>query len=156
VLQIDDPVQSQLSLRMLGITYGYSFWHGEKFELAATLAINSIDISANAKVQTVAVHINQSENQAGPFPTPGLAATWVASKRFYFDARAQYLNVHVHELDGSLGFLEFDALYRFRPNVSFALGYTDVRAHLASTQTTSAGLFNFDSKGPEVFVRVAF
>jgi len=149
VLQVGNPLQSQLNLRMLGITYGYSFWHGEKLEVAATLEITSVDIAANAKVQTEAYHVNQNEDQAGPFPTPGLAATWVLSKRFYFDARAQYLNVHVHNLD-------VDVLYRFRPNVSFAVGYDKVKASLSSTQATSGGYFDFNSGGPEFFIRVSF
>jgi hypothetical protein len=78
------------------------------------------------------------------------------SKRFYLDARVQYLNVHINQLEGSLGFLDVDVLYRFRPNVSFALGYNEVRARLISTQTTSGGLFAFTGTGPEFFIRVAF
>jgi len=31
-----------------------------------------------------------------------------------------------------------------------------VRAHLTSTKTHESGLFDFNTKGPEVFVRVAF
>jgi hypothetical protein len=156
VLQPGEPLQAQLNLRMLSLTYGYSFWHGEKLELAATLGITSIEIAAQAKVATEAVHINQTEDEAGPFPTPGLDATWVLSKHFYLDGRVQYLNVHIHELDGSLGMMEIDALYRFRPNVSFALGYTEVKAHLASTKSDNSGLFDFNTKGPELFVRVSF
>ena len=34
VLQVGDPVQSQLDLRVLSLTYGYSFWHSEKLEIA--------------------------------------------------------------------------------------------------------------------------
>jgi hypothetical protein len=156
ILLAGDPVQSNLSLRTFGITYGYSFWHSERFELAGTLGINSTDLSASARVQTQTRHIYEEEDQAGPFPTVGLDATWVASHRFYFDARAQYFNVYVDHLNGSLGFYEFDALYRLRPNVSFALGYNLVRAHLASTETSQSGEFNFDAKGPQLFVRVAF
>ena len=156
VLQPGDPLQSLLNLRLFTITYGYSFWRSEKLEIAATLGITTVDISAQAKVQTQTVHINQLENVAGPYPTPGIDATWVASKRFYFDGRIQYLGVHIDHLDGSLGFFELDALYRFRPNVSFALGYNGVKANLSSTQTSNAGLFNFSTKGPELFVRVAF
>ena len=78
------------------------------------------------------------------------------SKHFYFDGRVQYLNVHIKDLDGSLGMMEVDAFYRFRPNVSFALGYTEVKAHLASTKTDNSGLFDFNTKGPELFVRVSF
>jgi hypothetical protein len=156
VLQPGDPLQSELSLRILGLTYGYSFWHGEKLELAGTLGINAVQIQAQVKVATEAVHVNQSEDIAGPYPTPGLDATWVLSKHFYLDGRVQYLNLHVKEFDGSLGMAELDAFYRLRPNVSFALGYTEVRARLASTKTDESGLFDFNTKGPELFVRVSF
>jgi hypothetical protein len=86
----------------------------------------------------------------------GLDSTYVISKRFYLDARAQYFKVAIDHLDGSLGFYEFDALYRLRPNVSFALGYTATKAILDSRKPGNSGYFAFDSKGPELFVRVAF
>jgi hypothetical protein len=151
-----DPVQSDLSLRLFGITYGYSFWHSEKFELAGTFGIYSTEISARERVQTQTRHVDQTEDVAGPFPTVGIDATWVASRRFYFDARAQYLDVSVGNLNGSLGIYEFDALYRLRPNVSFALGYNMTRVKLASNQTANAGFFDLNSQGPQFFVRVAF
>ena len=113
-LQVTEPLQSELDLRMLGITYGYSFWHGENLELAATLGITEVQISAQAKVATETVHINQSEDIAGPFPSPGIVATWVLSKHFYLDGRVQYLKLNVDDIDGSLLFTEFDALYRWR------------------------------------------
>src|ERR1700691_4969271 len=156
VLQSGDPVQSTLNLRTLGFAYGYSFWPSETLEFAATLGINDTDISSSVRVQTQTSHVFQSEDAAGPFPTLGLDRTWVVSRRFYFDGRAQYLRVRLHELEGSLGMYELDALYRFRPNVSFGLGYTALRADLDSAKTTHAGFFDFDTKGPQLFVRVAF
>jgi enamine deaminase RidA (YjgF/YER057c/UK114 family) len=156
VFQPNDPLQTKLSLRTLGITYGYSFWHSETLEIAGTIGVHATDISATAKVQTPIRHAFQNDDQAGPVPTVGIDATWVVSKRFYLDGRAQYLNVHVDNLAGSLGFYEFDALYRYRPNVSFALGYSEVKAHLSSTRSSQMGLFDFTTRGPEIFVRVAF
>ena len=153
---VNDPLQTKLSLRTLGITYEYSFWHSEKLELAATLGVHATDISARAEVQTQTKHIIQTNDQAGPVPTLGVDGTWAISKRFYIEARAQYLSVHVNNLDGSLGIYAFDALYRYRPNVSIGLGYTDITAHLASTKTSEAGLFDFKTKGPEMFIRIAF
>lgn len=155
-LQPGDPLDSDLSIRTFGITYGYSFLHSDKYEVAATIGINDTDISARARVQTAARHVDQTEDQAGPFPTIGLDATYVVSKRFYFDGRGQYFKVRVDDLDGSLGIYELDALYRLRPNISFAFGYTMLRANLVSAQTKQAGIFNFNSKGPELFVRIAF
>lgn len=156
VLQPGEPLQSELDLRILSLTYGYSIWHSEKVEVAATLGVSSVEIDAQVKVATEAVHVNQTEDEAGPYPTPGIAATWVVSKRFYLDSRAQYLSLHLGNLDGSLGMGEIDALYRFRPNVSFAVGYTEVKAHLSSNKTSDSGLFNFNTKGPQLFIRVAF
>lgn len=155
-LQPGDPLQSELDLRLLTLTYGYSFWHSEKLEVAATLGVSAVQIAATAKVQSDTVHLDQSENEAGPFATPGLSATWAVSRRFYFDGRVQYLKVHIQQLDGSLGLAELSALYRLRPNLSFGLGYTQVKAHLESAKTDNSGLFDFNSKGPELFVRAAF
>jgi hypothetical protein len=156
VLQINDPVETDLSLRSLGITYEYSFLHWEKFELAGTFGINDTDISARARVTTETRHVNQTEDQAGPFPTFGLDSTYVVSKRFYFDARAQYFKLSIDHLTGSLGFYEAAAFYRLRPNVSFAVGYTAAKVDLDSRQTKTSGYFYLDTKGPELFVRVAF
>ena len=156
VLLPTDPLQTQLNLRSFGITYGYSFWHSETLEIAATAGVHITDLSSEVKVQTETRHVIQTDDQAGPVPTVGIDATWVASKRFSFDARAQYLNVHINDASGSLGIYEFDALYRLRPNVSFAIGYTDYSAKLTSTSSTQGGEFIFSSKGPDIFVRVAF
>ena len=155
-LIVGDPVDTDLSLRTLGVTYGYSFVHRQKFELAGTLGVNLIDLSARARVQQPTRRIDQREDQAGPFPTLGLEATWVISKRFYLDGRYQYLKLHIDQLDGSLGFLELSALYRWRANISLGVGYNKVRAKVDSTKATETGLFDFNTKGPEVFVRVAF
>jgi hypothetical protein len=156
VLQPGEPLQSELDLRLLSLTYGYSFWHGEKVELAATLGITSVEINAQAKVATEQVHVNETETAAGPFPTPGVAATWAIAKHFYLDGRVQYLNLHISDLDGSLGMGEINALYRPWPNVSFALGFVEIKAHVDSTKTSDSGLFDFNTKGPQLFVRVSF
>jgi hypothetical protein len=156
LLQPGDPLDSTLSFRTLGITYGYSFLHTDKYEAAVLFGINSTDISTRARVTTQTRHVDQAEDQAGPFPTAGLDGTYVLSKRFYLDARAQYFAVRVNDLDGSLGMFDFDALYRLRPNISFALGFSAVRVHLASTQPTTSGYFNLNTHGPTFFIRVAF
>jgi len=150
------PLQTTLNLRTFGLTYGYSFWHSETLEIAATLGVHSTDLSTTAKVETATKHIIQNDDQAGPVPTVGIDATWVASRRFYLDGRAQYLAVHLNNISGSVGFYSFDALYRWKPNISFALGYTEITVHLDSAESSQSGRFDFSTKGPEAFFRVAF
>lgn len=151
-----DPVKTNVSLRTLGLTYGYSFIHRERFELAATIGINETDISSRARVTTQLRHVDQREDQAGPLPTLGLDATFVLSKRFYIDARGQYFKANVQHLSGTLALYEIDALYRLRPNVAFGFGYTKVKANLISRQKKNGGFINFDSNGPQAFVRISF
>ncbi|MDE2305219.1 MAG: hypothetical protein KGL34_06640 [Gammaproteobacteria bacterium] len=151
-----DPVQTDLDIRAFGVGYGYSFWRSRRLEIAATFAVHEIDISARERVQTATRHVDQREDQAGPFPTLGLDATWVASRRFYFEGRAQYLKLAVDHMTASLGEYEFNALYRFRPNLSVALGVQAVHAMLVSRQRANSGRFDFDSKGPQLLVRLAF
>lgn len=150
------PLSSKMSLRTFGITYEYSFWHGEKLEVAATAGVHITDVSTQVRVQTSTMHLIQDEDEAGPVPTVGLDATWVISKRFYLDARGQYLDVHVNNLGGSLGFFYLDVLYRYRPNVALGVGYSQIRAKLTSARASHGGVFDFDTKGPELFVRVGF
>ena len=153
---VGDPLRTELSLRTLGITYEYSFWHSETLELAATVGVHATDMSARAEVRTPTKQVIQTYDLAGPVPTLGLDGTWAISKRFYVDARAQYLSGHAGNVDGSVGFYGFDALYRYRPNVSIGVGYTDITAHLSSTRASQAGRFDFKTRGPEMFIRVAF
>lgn len=156
VLLTGDPVQTDLSMRILGVTYGYSLWHGETFELSGLIGINDTEITSSVRVQTPTRHIYDSQSLAGPYPTPGIAATWVASERFYFDASGKYLRVAVDNLSAAVGIYEFAAHYRLRPNVAFALGYNAIKADLTSNQHNNAGHFDFDAQGPELFVRVSF
>jgi hypothetical protein len=156
ILQTTDPVQSTLNLRALSISYEYSFLHSEKFELAAGAGINDAQVFTEARVSTQTRHVDQTEDAAGPFPTLNLDSTYVLSKRFYLDARADYLRLAIDHVTGSVGFYELAGLYRFRPNVSFALGYTEIKVDLDSRQGTNTGYFDFTTKGPELFVRVAF
>jgi hypothetical protein len=156
VLQPGDPLTTDVSIRTLGITYGYSFLHSDRYEVAFTIGINDTDISARGRVATQTRHVDQTEDQAGPLPTVGIDATYVISKRFYVDGRGQYLKISIDNLSGSLGLYELDALYRLRPNIAFAVGYNIVKANLASTQASQAGFFDFNTKGPQAFVRISF
>ncbi len=151
-----DPVQSEANLRAIGLTYGYSFVHNAKFELAATLGVNSMELSATERVTTASRRIYASGSFAGPFPTPGIDATWVVSPRFSFDANAEYLRAAARHVGGSLGVYELDAVYRLRPNISFALGYHAFDGSFRSRRVGKVGFGDLHAQGPQAFVRVAF
>lgn len=156
VLLAGDPVTTDLSLRVLQLGYGYSFWHGEKLEIAGILSINDTQIQSSVRVATLSRHIYDEQSLAGPFPTPGIDVTWAASKHFYFEGKARYLKLSIDHLEGSMSLYDVDAFYRLRPNIAFALGYTGTRADLISRKSNNGGSFDIDARGPELFVRVEF
>jgi hypothetical protein len=155
-LIITDPVHTDLNLKMLSVTYGYSFWRSDKLEIAGTFGVNLMDIDARVRVQQDPRRIDERETKAGPFPQVGIDLTWAISHRFYIDTRAQYLKVNINEFDGSIGFYEFAALYRWRPNMSFGLGVSLFKADVNSVKLNESGFFKFNTNAPEAFVRVAF
>jgi hypothetical protein len=151
-----DPVQTQLDMRLLGITYGYSFWHSDWLELAATLSVNDAQASNQIRVDTATRNVYARQDLAGPVPTLGLAATWVVNRHFYLDGGARYVKLAIHHDEGSLGIYELDAVYRFHPNVAIALGFEDVHADLMTRRTGDNDFFRFDFRGPQLLLRVAF
>ena len=90
--------------------------------------------------------MDQSEDQRARSHL-GLDATWVVSKRFYFDGRAQYLKVNIDDLDGSLGIYE-GALYRCARTFPSRWATRISKANLISAKRSKSGFFNFNTKGP--------
>jgi hypothetical protein len=156
MLQVGYPVRTDLSIRAFGITYGYSFVRNDRVELAATLGVSDADVESRLRVETESTHIDISHSFAGPFPVPGFEATWVLSKRFYIDAHAQYLKASIHQLSANTNQYQLNALYRLRPNISFALGFSSLTSDLTSRKSGTSGFADFSARGPLLFVRVAF
>ncbi|MGA2776427.1 MAG: hypothetical protein ABSF94_02645 [Steroidobacteraceae bacterium] len=156
VLLAGDPVQTDLNLRVFGVGFGHSFLHFEKFELTGIIAINDTELNSSVRVQSATRHVYDSQSLAGPFPTPAIALTWAPFRHFYFDANAKYMKISVDHLSGTLSVYDADVFYRIHPNVALALGYSDTRVNLVSRQQADQGAFVLESKGPELFLRVAF
>ncbi len=151
------PWISDLSIRTFSISYGYSFLHSDKYEVAATIGVNETDISARARVHTATRHVDQTEDQAGPFPTVGLDATYVVQQAV-LSRRPRAVHESIASMIWTVrwGFtssMRCTACVRTFPSrwATACCARTSI-----SAQAKQAGFFNFDSKGPEFFVRVAF
>jgi hypothetical protein len=155
-LLLGDPVETNLSIRAFELTYVHSFVRNDRLELSTTLSVSAVDVNSRVTVATATRHIDITHSLAGPFPIPGLEATWVLSRRFYLDAHAQYLKASIHHRSASVNQYELHALYRLRPNISFGLGFGSLTSDLASRRTGSMGFADFSARGPQLFVRVAF
>lgn len=151
---IDDRVVSDLDTRMLGLTYTYSFIRTERFELGAGLGIHLIQIEGMASVPLR--NLQQKFDAAGPFPTLAVDGTYRFTKRFSFNARAQYFGIGIDTLDGSLGVYHADVQFRAWKNLAVGLGYTKTTLMVDSTGQEFTGRLGLDVAGLEAFLRVSF
>jgi hypothetical protein len=136
------------------LTYTYSFLRSEHFELGAGVGVHLIEADATVEVPSTP---NRAEfSGAGPFATVAVDGTWAISQRWALSARAQYLNLSVGSLSGTLGDYHADAQYRWRRHMAFGLGYERSQAQLEVRNQDPSGVLRLTIRGPEAFVRVSF
>jgi hypothetical protein len=151
---IGDLAESTFNLRMLSLTYSYAFIHNPRVDLAASLGLNVVEFNARAVVRARA--LDQSESNAGPFPTIGLDALVPISRRFYGEARAEYLKVKIQNFEGSAENLHANVVYRFRENLAFGVGYRKFNINVSSSEVGDTGQVELDNSGAEAFLRLSF
>jgi hypothetical protein len=142
-----------MDLRKLDLAYTYSFLRREKIELSAGLGIHLLQAEGNLNVP--ARFVSENLDVAGPFATLAFDGTWRFTRRFSLNAQANYLKGHVNDVRGSYRAWNADVQFRARPNFTLGAGYSATRFFLESTDPTDSGLFRFDYKGPQAFIRVS-
>jgi hypothetical protein len=153
VYLVNDRVVSKMDLRKLDLTYTYSFLRREKIELSAGLGIHLLQ--AQGSLDAPARFVSEDLDVAGPFATLAFDGTWRFTKRFSLNAQANYLKGHVDTVRGSYRAWNADVQFRLRPNFTLGAGYSATRFFLESTDPNDSGLFRFDYKGPQAFIRVS-
>ena len=151
---VNDVVASELNMRLLELTYSYSFIKNDRAEIAASLGFDVVGFEAAA---TVAARLRtEREDHSAPAPLGGLDGTVRLSNRWYAEARAQYLKVNVHQVSGTLETFQANALYRLNPNVTFGIGYSGFKVDVESFKVGESGIFQLRSTGPQLLARVGF
>jgi hypothetical protein len=151
---VDDLVEASFGVRMLSLTYSYSFLHRPRIDVAGSFGINVLEFDARALVRARA--LDQSKDDAGPFPTLGLDVLVPLSRRFYVEARAEYLKVDIHDLEGSAENLHAGVVYRWRENLAFGIGYRKFNINLTSNEVGDTGELELDNSGAQAFLRLSF
>ncbi|MGH8211385.1 MAG: hypothetical protein ACREU6_17665 [Steroidobacteraceae bacterium] len=145
---------SEIDWRIFGLTYTYSIFHNDRFELGTGVGIHLLQAEAQAQVN--ATRQRQDVSGAGAFPTVPLDFAFRISQRFSVTARAQYFHASLSSFDGWLADVHEDVQYRWKPNFSLGVGYSSIRAKLALNTGSFPGGFALSLEGPEAFFRVSF
>jgi hypothetical protein len=149
-----ERVQSVLDFRSFALTYTYSFFRGETFEIGAGIGVHLMELEAIAE----AVDRLQREEDSGiaPFPSVALDGSWRFARRWAIAARAQSYSGSYKDNEGDLTEFHIDVQYRWKPNLTLGLGYSSFEFDAVIREEDFPGLFNIQADGPEFFVRASF
>jgi hypothetical protein len=148
-----ERVDSELNLRMIGLTYGYRFLVRRRGELTGTFGIQVADVEANAVVRSRVVR--DSESGIAPLPLAGLEGRFDLSERWAFEGRVQYLTADIDEVDGEILDARAAVTWRMNPYLLFGLGYRTFSIEVDSRDPDTPGLVDMSMDGPLLFVRAS-
>ena len=154
VYEIDDVVDSSIDMRNFGVSYSYEFLRFEGWELGASFGINLVELDSRAAVR--ARNIREEEARTGPTPTVGIHTLFRITKRIHAELRAEYMQLHIDDFEGTVTNLRGAVIYRFNRSIGVGLGYSLLETEVESEQLEDTGRFNISNSGALAFVRVAF
>jgi hypothetical protein len=151
---VNSLLASDVDWRIFTVTYTYSIFRNDRFEVGTGIGIHLLQAEAMAQVN--ATEQKQDVTGAGAFPTIPLDMAFRISQRWSVTARGQYFHAYVNNFDGWLADSHEDVQYRWTRNFAVGVGYSSTRAKLALHTGNFPGLFAMSVGGPEAFFRVSF
>ncbi|MGA2365634.1 MAG: hypothetical protein ABSG12_09090 [Steroidobacteraceae bacterium] len=147
-------LQNTLNFEMGDITYTYSFYKTDRFEIGTGVALYLVEARLQAAVPST--FQSQTTTTAGPVPALPLDFTWAISSRFALTARAAYVRAIIDGTRGWFDDLHADAQYRFKPNFAIGIGYSSLHVNITSASGDNPGAIAMSVSGPEAFIRFSF
>lgn len=151
--EINERVDSQLNLTMVGLTYGYRFLVRDRGELTGSFGIQVAEVEANAIVRSRVVR--EAESGVAPIPLAGLEGRFDFSSRWSIESRVQYLTAEIDEVDGSILDWRVALAWRKNPHLLFGLGYRHFTIEVDSQNEDTPGFIDMKIGGPLLFMRAS-
>jgi hypothetical protein len=149
-----ETVQTSINWRSFGLTYTYSLYRSDRFEVGTGFGVYFMQAEAMGAVPATGQQTDKSA--AEPIPTLPLDLTWCISRRFAATARGNYLRAAISGFNGSFTDLHGDLQYRWNPYFSLGLGFTSMRLSLSGHSSSIPGVISMNYKGPEAFIRFSY
>jgi hypothetical protein len=152
--QAGDTFRAVLDWRMLGITYTYSLFRGERFEAGVGLGLHVLE--AKAEGSEPGTLNREQDTEAGIFPTIAVNGAFRITRRWSVTVRGQSFSASPEGFDGTLSDYHADVQFRWRKNLAFGIGYSAIEVDLDVIDADQPFLFNMNTSGPELFFRASF
>jgi hypothetical protein len=148
-----DFVDSNLDLKLRGLTYGYRLLKRDRFEADILLGVEDVEFNTNAEIRGKTQREPSGDNE--PIPLPGLELRVDLTDRWSVEARAQYFSVNIQQVSGAMTDARAAVTWRMNPYLVFGLGYKQFSVNAESTNADSAGLLHLKMSGPALFLRTS-
>lgn len=153
VYEPGERVDSELDLKMFGLTYGYRFIVHERAELTGTFGIQVASVDSNAVVRSRV--IREAESGVAPLPLVGVEGRYDFTDRWSAEGRLQYLTANVNDVDGSILDARIAVTWRLNPYLVFGLGYRSFEIDVDSRDPEDPGRVDMKIAGPLLFARAS-
>jgi len=149
-----EQVQTTINWRSFGLTYTYSLYRSDSFEVGTGLGLYALQAEALGAVPATGQQTDKSAAEA--VPTLPLDLTWAISRRWAVTAHGNYVKAAISGFNGSYTDLHCDLQYRWNPYFSLGLGFTSMRISLSGDSGSIPGVVAMSYKGPEAFIRFSY
>lgn len=121
VFPVSVEVRSDEHMTTGNLSYAYSFWQNDRFELAALIGAYYLEWAFGVSVAG-GLLAERVETQS-PLPVVGIGAQYALTPRWLLDARTQYFSLETDEHDGSLRDTRLGLRFFATPNLGLGLSY---------------------------------
>jgi hypothetical protein len=151
-------VATDLSLDFYQIKYLYSFFQGEKWEIAGSLGgywvKADLDVFAAASVNNATIVGQQtSESVEGPLPLIGLTFDYYITPKWLATVKGGYFQLSIDDIDGKLANIGASVEYQLTKYFGLGLGYDYFEIEVKSDSSGDVDISKIDYKyhGAQVF-----
>ena len=156
---IGSDVDSRLTLQMGNLSYGYSFFLDNRFNLAVTLGVHVLHTVA--KLDADDLGINELERFYLPIPLPGFRMDFALTPDLWFRQQIDFLWFSVDNYRGLMTDVGMSVEWAIFDHVAIGVGYNAVRMRLRMEDdqfpaVAFRGQFDFEFAGVRLYLNFIF
>jgi hypothetical protein len=152
---LNADVDTTLNTDIASLALQYSFWHGEKLDLAASVGAYLMRIEASM-VSTTPANISESLSGDAPLPLLGLRAAYQFTSWMSLDLKARYFAANISDVDGSMTNLLAGLQFNPFEHLGIGLGYEHFEIDITSENQELPGKFLIEYSGPKLYMTAQF
>ena len=156
VLPIGSDVTTEVKWELIPVSYAYSFYKNRKWEIAGSVGIHWMNMSATIRSETSigdSIVITKREESAtsGPLPVLGIHVDYQPARKWLVGGKVQYFDTDYEEYDGAVFDAGLYAEYLVDRNWSVGVGYNYFYIHVDVDEDDWDGNLEYEYSGIQVY-----